>query len=82
MSSWLWHGFGTRPCPRCGAEVSVGDLLREAHECPAEDLEEQAGLAEAEAGRLLEAEVAEYLCSPGGRARLAFARWCREHGRG
>lgn len=81
MSSWLWHAFGTRPCPRCGAEVPVGDLLREAHDCRQEDLEDQAALADAAAGRLLLVEIAEYLRSPDGQARLAFARWCRERGR-
>jgi hypothetical protein len=30
---------------------------------------------------MLYLEIAEYLDSPVGRNRLAFARWCRLHGR-
>lgn len=81
MSSWLWYAFGARPCPHCGADVPVGQLLEGEHECDPGAIEDrQAGEARA-AVPFLVVEIAEYLDSGRGQTRLAFARWCREHGR-
>lgn len=81
MSGAQWHVFGTSQCPRCGADVPVAQLLRGRHRCDPAVLE--AHEAEQLHARLaaLHADVAAYLESPGGQNRLAFARWCREHGR-
>lgn len=81
MSSWLWYAFGARPCPHCGVDVPVGELLQGEHECDPDDVEEQRADEARAAVRFLTAEIAEYLSSRHGRRRLAFARWCREHGR-
>jgi hypothetical protein len=81
MSDAPWHVFGTSQCPRCGADVPVAQLLRGGHRCDPAELE--AREAEQLRARLaaVHAEIADYLASPAGRAQLAFARWCREHGR-
>ncbi|HWM14793.1 MAG TPA: hypothetical protein VNO56_09950 [Gaiellaceae bacterium] len=81
MSGAPWHVFGTSHCPQCGADVPVDQLLRGGHRCDPADLE--AHEAEQLQARLvvLCVEIAEYLDGPAGRNRLAFARWCREHGR-
>lgn len=81
MSGAQWHVFGTSQCPRCGADVPVAQLLRGAHRCDPAELE--AHEAEQRHARVaaVHAEIADYLESPAGQNRLAFARWCREHGR-
>ena len=81
MSGAPWHVFGTSQCPRCGADVPVAQLLRGGHRCDPAELEARG--AEQVYGRLaaVHAEIADYLESPAGRTQLAFARWCREHGR-
>lgn len=59
----------------------MAQLLRGAHRCDPAELE--AHEAEQLHGRMaaVHAEIAVYLESPAGQNRLAFARWCREHGR-
>jgi len=81
MSGAPWHVFGISQCPRCGADVPVAQLLRGGHRCDPAELE--AREAEHLHARLaaVHVEIAEFLGSPAGRNRLAFARWCREHGR-
>jgi len=81
MSGAPWHVFGTSQCPQCGADVPVAQLLRGGHRCEPADLE--AHEVEQLQARLvvLNVEIAEYLDSPAGRNRLAFAHWCRVHGR-
>ncbi len=81
MGEASWHLFGTARCPRCGAEARVTELARGAHECDPWRQAAHEARRLAEQVELLQLEVDEYLRSPGGRARLAFARWCREHGR-
>jgi hypothetical protein len=58
----------------------VAQLLRGGHRCDPAHLEVHE--AEQLQARLvvLHVEIAEYLDSPAGRNRLAFAGWCREHG--
>ncbi|MGH3019503.1 MAG: hypothetical protein ACRDNR_04995 [Gaiellaceae bacterium] len=81
MSGAPWHVFGTSQCPRCGADVPVAQLLRSGHRCDPAELEAREA-AELQA-RLaaVHPEIADFLDSPAGRKQLAFARWCREHGR-
>lgn len=76
-----WHVFGTSQCPQCGADVPVAQLLRGGHRCDPAELE--AREAEQLHARLeaVHVEIADYLDSPAGRKQLAFAHWCREHGR-
>jgi hypothetical protein len=59
----------------------VAQLLRGGHRCDPAELE--AREAEQLRARLasVHVEIAEYLGIPAGRNQLAFARWCREHGR-
>jgi hypothetical protein len=48
------------------------------HECrPEHVIERQVE----EARQQLDRELGQFLASPGARNRLAFAAWCREHGR-
>jgi hypothetical protein len=81
MSGAPWHVFGTSQCPHCGADVPVAQLLRGGHRCDPDDLE--AHEAEQLQARLaaVHVEIADYLESPAGQSHLAFACWCREHGR-
>jgi hypothetical protein len=78
VSSWLWYAFGARPCPHCGADVPVPELFQGEHECDPGAVERQQADEARAAVHVLLAEIAAYLDSPDGRARVAFARWCRE----
>jgi hypothetical protein len=81
MSGAQWHVFGTSQCPGAGRTCPWAQLLRGGHRCDPAELEAP------EAGQLharlaaVHAEIAAYLESPAGQSRLAFARWCGEHGR-
>jgi hypothetical protein len=57
----------------------VAQLLQGEHECDPAAVEQQQADEARAAAHLLVAEIGAYLESPGGRARVAFARWCREH---
>lgn len=59
----------------------MAQLLRGGHRCDPAELEAREA-AELQA-RLaaVHPEIADFLDSPAGRKQLAFARWCREHGR-
>jgi hypothetical protein len=81
MSGAPWHVFGISQCPRCGADVPVAQLLRGGHRCDPLDLEAREAEDLRARHAVLHAEIAEYLGSPAGQKRLAFAGWCREHGR-
>jgi hypothetical protein len=81
MSGAPWHVFGTSQCPRCGADVPVAQLLRGGHRCDPGELEaHEAEQLQARLGAV-HVEIADYLESSAGSNQLAFARWCREHGR-
>ena len=59
----------------------MAQLLRGGHWCDPDELE--AHEAEQLQARLaaVHVEIADYLESSAGLSHLAFARWCREHGR-
>jgi hypothetical protein len=61
--------------------VPVAQLLRGAHRCDPEELEARAAEQLEVRAEILLFEVEEFLRGPAGRTQLAFARWCREHGR-
>jgi len=65
-------------CPECGLRVPAHYMAAGLHECRPENvIEQQVERGPAE----LDRELGDYLVSPEGLNRLAFARWCREHGR-
>jgi hypothetical protein len=59
----------------------VAQLLRGGHRCDPAELEAREAEQLQARFAMLYLEIAEYLDSPVGRNRLAFARWCRLHGR-
>ena len=63
----------TGVCPDCGLTIAIPHLLS-GHGCRPDD-------EDFRASRALQLEIAQYLASDVGRSRLAFAQWCREHGR-
>ena len=76
-----WDTYGRGDCPHCGLRVSVAQLLSGTHYC-------EVSQRQAHESRLLADEiqatlvaVEEFLASAAGEKRLAFAAWCREHGR-
>lgn len=75
-----WHVFGGSACPNSGVGVAIAQLLQ-GSTCDAAD-------REAHEARRLDEEIAAMFCeieaflrTVRGRKRLAFAAWCREHGR-
>jgi hypothetical protein len=59
----------------------VAQLLRGGHRCDPAELEAREAEQLLARFAMLHLEIAEYLGSPAGLNRLAFARWCRLHGR-
>lgn len=73
--------FGTIRCPECGTSVSTTEFLRGMHACDPDELEAHQAAVLLEQIELMHFELEEFLSGPKARSRLAFARWCREHGR-
>ena len=73
--------FGTIRCPECGTSVSATVFLRGLHACEPDDLEAHQAALLLEQIDLMHLEVDEFLRSREARSRLAFAQWCRDHGR-
>jgi hypothetical protein len=67
------QAFGTSVCPDCGLRVPLPHLLTGRHSCGADDV--------TRAARMLQLEIAQFLASDEGQNLVAFAGWCREHGR-
>lgn len=81
MSDASWQVFGTAECPGCGANVPVTQLLRGGHRCNPDTRQAHEEAQLAVQLEVLQFEIEEYLRGSRGRRHLAFARWCREHGR-
>jgi hypothetical protein len=73
-----WNFFeSTSICPHCGDRVQITRLLAGEHHC---DPTVEAGETEGK-GDVLHDEIVTFLASPRGLRSMAFAEWCREHGR-
>jgi hypothetical protein len=73
--------FGNLRCPECGTGVPPTELLRGMHACDPDDLAAHQAVLLLEQIELMHLELDEFLHSREGSSRLAFAQWCREHGR-
>ena len=74
----MWSTSIGPECPECGLRVPAHYMAAGLHECRLEHVIER---QVEQAHDQLDGELESYFESPEARDRLAFAAWCREHGR-